>query len=260
MLTDFQILGSSSNGNCAFLQTGHTKILIDAGFSGKRICRMLENVDETIDTIDAIFLTHEHADHAQGIRGLSTRLDAPVFANRDTAAAVQSKLKKPTNWKIFQTGTTFKFRDLEVCSFALPHDAYDPVGFIFYWGKQGDLSSPRQGLAWITDLGYMPEHVREHILTVETLVIEANYDETLLERDKNRPWSTKQRIRSRHGHLSNDATFDILNSLNGNSKIREVYLAHLSRDCNKVELVRNKFAPLSNKNFAINIIDPASGS
>jgi phosphoribosyl 1,2-cyclic phosphodiesterase len=259
MSADFQILGSSSNGNCSLLRTGNTKILIDAGFSGKRIELMLEAVGEGLDSIDAVFLTHEHSDHAQGIRGLSKRADLPVFANRDTADAVQAKLKKRPNWQVFQTGTTFKFRDLDVHPFSLPHDAYDPVGYTFHWGEDGDLIFPKGSLAWVTDLGYVPEHVKEHIRKVEILVLEANYDEVLLDGDERRPWSLKQRIRGRHGHLSNDACYEILCELNGTAHLREVHLAHLSKDCNTVEIVRNKFAALSENgsSFTINVVDPS---
>ena len=103
MSVEFQILGSSSGGNCALLQTGNTKVLVDVGFSAKRIAYLLEAVGESLDTIDAVFLTHEHSDHAQGSRGLARRADLPVFANRDTADAVQAKATKPVNWKVFQT-------------------------------------------------------------------------------------------------------------------------------------------------------------
>ncbi len=258
MSSDFKILGSSSSGNCALLRTGNSKILIDAGFSGKRIGLMLETVGESIDTIDAVFLTHEHSDHAQGVRGLAKRTDLPVFANRDTADAVQGKLVKKVNWQVFQTGTGFQFRDIEVRSFSVPHDAYDPVGFTFNWGELDDLISPPQSLAWVTDLGHMPEHIKQHIKSVQILVIEANYDEMLLESDERRPWSLKQRIRGRHGHLSNDACFEALSALNGSSTVREVYLAHLSKDCNTVELVQNKFAPLTGgtSSFTIKVVDP----
>ncbi len=255
MSVEFQILGSSSGGNCALLQTGQTKVLVDVGFSAKRIGCLLESVGESLDAIDAVFLTHEHSDHAQGIRGLAKRADLPVFANRDTADAVQAKATKPVNWKVFQTGTEFTFRDLKVRSFALPHDAYDPVGFTFNWGEEGDLFTPPRSLAWVTDLGYVPEHVKEHIRHVQTLVIEANYDEELLERDERRPWSTKQRIRGRHGHLSNNAAFDLVAELSPKSRLEKVYLAHLSKDCNNAHLVRDKFASLS-RNLSIEVIDP----
>ena len=258
MSVEFQILGSSSGGNCALLQTGNSKVLVDVGFSAKRIGCLLGAVGESLDTIDAVFLTHEHSDHAQGIRGLAKRADLPVFANRDTADAVQSKLGKRVNWQVFQTGTAFSFRDLKVRSFSLPHDAYDPVGFTFAWGEEGDLFSPPRSLAWVTDLGYVPEHVKEHIRQVHTLVIEANYDEDLLERDERRPWSTKQRIRGRHGHLSNHATFELIQELSQQSILKKVYLAHLSKDCNNVELVRDKFASLT-EGLCIDVIDPESG-
>lgn len=261
MSANFQILGSSSSGNCALLCTGNTKVLVDVGFSAKRIGEMLQTINESLDTIDAVFLTHEHSDHAQGIRGLAKRADLPIFANRDTADAVQGKLTKRPNWQIFQTGTTFNFRDIEIRSFSLPHDAYDPVGYTFHWGEEGDLFSPRQGLGWITDLGYVPEHVKEHMHSVETLVLEANYDEDLLEKDEKRPWSTKQRIRGRHGHLSNDAAYDVLNELNASAKLREVFIAHLSKDCNSVAHVQNKFAGLCRANsFKINIVNPDIGT
>lgn len=259
MLTEFQILGSSSGGNCALLRTGNSKILIDVGFSAKKIGLMLEAINESLDSIDAVFLTHEHSDHAQGIRGLAKRADLPVFANRDTADAVQAKLTKQVNWKVFQTGTDFNFRDLNVRSFSLPHDAYDPVGFTFNWGQEGDLFSPPRSLAWVTDLGYVPEHVRAHVRRVQTLVIEANYDEDLLERDERRPWSTKQRIRGRHGHLSNHAAYELIEELSQTGTLEKVYLAHLSKDCNNVNLVRDKFAPLK-QSISIDVIDPESGT
>ena len=255
MSVEFQILGSSSGGNCALLQTGHTKVLVDVGFSAKRIACLLEAVGESLDTIDAVFLTHEHCDHAQGIRGLARRADLPVFANRDTADAVQAKATKPINWKVFQTGTDFTFRDLKVRSFALPHDAYDPVGFTFNWGEDGDLFTPARSLAWVTDLGYVPEHVKEHIRHVHTLVIEANYDEELLERDERRPWSIKQRIRGRHGHLSNNAAFDLVTELSKKSILEKVYLAHLSKDCNNAHIVRDRFASLG-RSLSVEVIDP----
>jgi phosphoribosyl 1,2-cyclic phosphodiesterase len=257
MHPNFQILGSSSLGNCALLRTGSSKILIDAGFSGKRIEAKLESIGESLDAIQAVFLTHEHSDHAQGIRGLSRRPDLPIFANRDTADAVQAKLTKRANWQVFETGTTFHFRDLEIRSFALPHDAYDPVGYVFRWGLDGAPTT--QSLAWVTDLGYVPAHVHEQMRSVETLVIEANYDEALLEKDTRRPWSIKQRIRGRHGHLSNNAAFEALSQMNGDSRLKEVYLAHLSKDCNSLECVNERFASLNEKKaFAIHVVDPAT--
>jgi phosphoribosyl 1,2-cyclic phosphodiesterase len=258
MQMDFHILGSSSLGNSALLRTSQSKILIDAGFSGKRIESLLAEIGEGIDSIDAVFLTHEHQDHAQGIRGLSKRADLPIYANRDTAAAVQKKLSKRPNWQLFETGSQFSFRDLTVRAFAIPHDAYDPVGFSFHWGNSDDLFERPGSLAWVTDLGYVPEHVKVHLREIRTLVIESNYDETLLEKDTRRPWSTKQRIRGRHGHLSNDAAYELIKQLNGTGLLQSVHLAHLSKDCNSTETVRSRFSDLAGNRLKIHVVDPAS--
>ncbi len=258
MEQNFVILGSSSNGNAAFLNTGTTKILIDAGFSGKQINERLHEIGESIESLDAVFLTHEHNDHSVGIRGISRRSSIPIYANKDTADAIRSKLNKPVNWKLFQTGTDFKFKDLTIRSYSLPHDAYDPVGFNFYWGNPEDLFSRPDSLAWVTDLGYIPEHVKEQIQKVHTLVIESNFDPNLLDQDLKRPWSVKQRIKGRHGHLSNEATYLFLNSILGESSIKTIYLAHLSKDCNCVKLV-SKNSELLKKKYSglkIVVIDP----
>lgn len=255
----FKILGSSSNGNAAFLNTGYSKILIDAGFSGKKIRQKLEAIGESIETLDAVFLTHEHSDHSVGIRGLSQRKDLPIYANQDTADALHAKLNKPIHWKIFQTGSEFRFRDLTIRSYSLPHDAYDPVGFNFQWGSDtDDLFLKGGSLAWVTDLGYIPEHVKQNILKVDTLVIESNFDEALLNKDEKRPWAIKQRIKGRHGHLSNKVTFDFLNETLKDSKLQTLYLAHLSKDCNSVEHVLKYGAQLKERYpfLDIHVIDP----
>ena len=120
MHPDFQILGSSSLGNCALLRTSESKILIDAGFSGKRIQALLEAKGESLDQIHAVFLTHEHSDHAQGIRGLSRRPDLPIFANRDTADAVQAKLSKRPNWQVLKPEPLFTFAILKFAPLPYP--------------------------------------------------------------------------------------------------------------------------------------------
>ena len=259
MESSFKILGSSSNGNAAFLNTGYSKILIDAGFSGKKIQEKLEAIGESIQTLDAVFLTHEHSDHSVGIRGLSQRKDLPIYANPDTADAVQTKLNKPVYWKLFQTGTEFQFRDLTIRSYSLPHDAYDPVGFNFHWGTdEKDLFLKGGSLAWVTDLGYIPEHVKQNIMKADTLVLESNFDDELLNKDEKRPWSIKQRIKGRHGHLSNKVTFEFLNEILKTSKIKTLFLAHLSKDCNSVNHVL-KYVQLLKKRYSfldIHVIDP----
>lgn len=261
MVMRFQILGSSSSGNCALLTTAGCKILIDAGFSARKIKLMLESVGESLDSIDAVFLTHEHGDHTAGIRGLAKRAHISVFANRDTAFAVQQRFKdsKP-QWKLFETGSSFAYRDLQVTPFSVPHDAHDPVGFVFESGD-GSLFSPRRSVAWLTDLGHLPKLAREKVRNVDLLVLEANYDSELLENDEKRPWSVKQRIRGRHGHLSNSAALELLTE-EESPRWRQVFLAHLSRDCNSLDIVKRTFEPLrqSGKKFSINVVDPNNGT
>lgn len=249
MSFQFQILGSSSNGNSAFLSTPNTKILIDVGFTGKKIETLLKSINQNIDDIDAVFLTHEHGDHSAGIKGLSRKNHLQFFANRDTANSLQSKISRPINWHLFETGTSFQYKDLEITSFSIPHDAYDPVGYIFRHHERS--------LAWVTDLGYIPQLVQEKICQVEILILEANYDETLLNEDTKRPWSIKQRIKGRHGHLSNNAAFDFISTTNAPSW-KQIYLAHLSRDCNNVGKIKDLFAPLlcPKNHFKIEIINP----
>lgn len=259
MTMDLHILGSSSAGNCAVLRTGECTVLIDAGFSGRRIRALLQTVGLTLDDIDAVFVTHEHSDHIAGLRGLSGHPGLKFFANADTARTIQRKLIKPLDWHTFATGSRFQFCDLEVTSFSLPHDAADPVGFLFTAGED-TLFSPRRTLAWCTDLGYMPRAVAETIRLADCLVIESNHDIDLLERDENRPWSVKQRIRGRHGHLSNQAAFDFLSAID-RPRWSQVFLGHLSQDCNELSVVEKLFAPLigNPQRFGVHVL-PAQGT
>lgn len=248
----FEILGSSSSGNCAYLETPGAKILIDAGFSGRKIEGMLKEIGESIENIDAVFLTHEHADHSTGLRGLAKHPHLTYHANRDTARALQERLVKPLKWHLFETGSSFVYKDMQVTSFSIPHDAYDPVGYIFK-----NTAEHGKSLAWVTDLGYIPELVAEKIRQVELLVLESNYERHLLEQDEKRPFSIKQRILGRHGHLSNEDAYDFISQSN-NTKWEKVHLAHLSKDCNDTDLLKNRYeAMLANGvAFDLEIIDP----
>jgi phosphoribosyl 1,2-cyclic phosphodiesterase len=243
MAMRLQILGSGSAGNCALLQTEGARVLIDAGFSCRRLRELLRDAGTRLDDIDAVFLTHEHGDHAAGIEGFKKHPRTEIYANAATARAVCQKAGREATWRLFETGTTFRVRDLEVTSFAVPHDAQEPVGFCFAHGDMQDLFSPRRSLAWLTDLGHVPAAVYAHLRACDVVVVESNHCPKLLEADHRRPWSTKQRISGRHGHLSNEATRELLEAT-AHAGWRRVFLTHLSRDCNSREAVERELAGL----------------
>ena len=261
MATRFCILGSGSSGNAALLVTEGARVLVDAGFSARKLGALLAAVGESLERIDAVFLTHEHGDHAAGIDGLKKFPHIRVFANEPTRRAVQAGLSWRADWQVFETGARFRFRDLEIESFSVPHDAQEPVGFRFTTGTDGDLFAPRRSLAWVTDLGHAPQNVRECIRECEVVVVEANHCPELLKADPKRPWSLKQRISGRHGHLSNDAARELLADV-ASPRWRRVYLTHLSRDCNSLAAVERAFvgvrATLATCEFAV--VGPGEGT
>lgn len=256
----FRILGSGSAGNCAVLRTGRTRILIDAGFTQRKLRQLLHEADESLEKIDAVFITHEHGDHVAGIDGLKKFPHIQVFANAATARAVQKKVEHPIAWKIFETGARFQFRDLEVESFHVPHDAQEPVGFTFSSGHEADLFTPRRRIAWLTDLGHAPQHIHERIRDVDVVVVESNHCPRLLQADTKRPWPTKQRISGRHGHLSNEAMSELLGAV-ASPRWRHVFLTHLSRDCNSEAAIEAALAVLRTRlTCQFNIVASGGGT
>jgi phosphoribosyl 1,2-cyclic phosphodiesterase len=219
------ILGSGSAGNSALVATDHCKILIDGGLSARQIVLRLEQCGVAPEQLDGVLLTHEHGDHVCGLEVLARKFKVPIYCNPLTAETVRcgSSLDRHRNWRFFRTGLTFSICDITVETFAVPHDAVDPVGFAFYAGTGS--------LGFITDLGYATKMIVERLREVQTILIETNHDEKLLQNDKHRPWPVKQRIQSRHGHLSNTAAASVIEQLLP-GKIERVVLGHLSRDCN----------------------------
>lgn len=219
------MLGSGSAGNSALVATSHCKILIDGGLSARQIALRLEQCGVAPEQLDGVLLTHEHGDHICGLEVLCRKFAVPIFCNALTAEAIRgnSSLDQHRNWRVFRTGSEFSICDITVQTFPVPHDAVDPVGFAFHAGSGS--------LGFITDLGYATKVIVERLREVRTIVIETNHDEKLLQNDKHRPWSVKQRIQSRHGHLSNTAAASVIEQLLP-GKIERVVLGHLSRDCN----------------------------
>jgi phosphoribosyl 1,2-cyclic phosphodiesterase len=223
------VLRSGSSGNCSLVEFGETRILVDAGLSAKRIAELLAEVGVEPSALTGILVTHEHDDHASGLGVWSARHGTPVYANVLTAEAIRYQTKRDVRipFRMFQTGSPFELGGVEVRSFSIPHDAAEPVGFV--------LSGGGSAVGFLTDLGYATGLVRQRARDVDTLVIESNHDERLLLNDVKRPWSVRQRISSRHGHLSNDAASEVLAELAG-GRLRRAVLGHLSRDLNTPEI------------------------
>lgn len=223
------ILGSGSSGNCTYIASDQTAVLIDAGLSAREIGRRLESVGADLSDVQGICVSHEHGDHTQGLSVLHRRKGVPLYANGGT---VEALCRDPTftelSWRIFTTGSAFTVGDLIVEPFSVPHDAYEPVGFVVSCGDA------RVGV--VTDMGMPTTLIRERLRHCRLLVVESNHDEQMLQ-DAERPWHLKQRIRGRQGHLSNQRAAAMLAEIAG-PHLTTVFLAHLSADCNRPDLAR----------------------
>ncbi len=222
------VLGSGSTGNCIFACSGHTRLLIDAGLSAKNTAGKLDEIGVALDDIQAVCLTHEHSDHTRGLRVLCGRHDIPVYANAGTVDALEARGHVAgVHWNVFTTGEPFTVGDIRVEPFPVPHDAYEPVGFVLS-APQADGALVRIGI--VTDMGMATELVRQRLKECHALVLEANHDDTLLQHAQ-RPWSLKQRITGRQGHFSNAQALALLTEV-AHPALHTVFLAHLSSDCN----------------------------
>lgn len=226
------VLASGSAGNCTFIGTETTRILIDAGLSAKRTGERLEAAGERAESIDAICVSHEHGDHIAGIRVLQKKYGMAVYANGGTREALlHDKRCGAIDCRQFTTGSAFKIGDLTLEPFSVSHDAYEPVGFIVRSGEHA------VGVA--TDMGIVTNLVREKLRKCKAVVIEANHDEALLH-EADRPWSLKQRISGRQGHLSNHAAATLMAEIAADG-LEHLFLAHLSSDCNSPRHARTAF-------------------
>jgi phosphoribosyl 1,2-cyclic phosphodiesterase len=235
MAVSVTVLASGSKGNCSLVASSGTRLLIDAGLSCRELLRRLLLCGHDPRGLDAVLITHEHADHIGGLRVLARRLRIPVYITGATYQAYQKCVRDAGENRVgldrretFCSGTAFQIGDITVTPFTIPHDAIDPVGFTF--------RSDGIKVGICTDLGYMPASVRDHLRGCHVLMIESNHDLELL-RGGPYPWSVKQRVMSRVGHLSNDALADFLTSdYDGGAEV--LILAHLSEQNNHPEIAR----------------------
>lgn len=223
----FAVLGSGSSGNSTVIEAGGVRLLVDAGLSAKQLVTRLQAIGVQPSSFHGILLTHEHGDHIRGLRVLLKQMQVPVYATAATARVVKDTGIEGATWKIFDAGQPFRIGAVEVEAFAIQHDAVDPVGFVF------GHADHRFGL--LSDAGFVTRGMVERLRGVHGLFVEANYDDDMLEADMKRPWSTKQRISSRHGHLSNAQAAALVAEL-AHPGLKRVVLGHLSRDCNAPEV------------------------
>jgi phosphoribosyl 1,2-cyclic phosphodiesterase len=224
----FCILASGSSANCTFVQTPRTSLLIDAGLSGRETLRRMEQIGARMDDISGICVTHEHSDHSSGLRVLQRRHNVPLYANSGTIDGLKHNDARfgELDWQVFTTGSVFEVGDITIEPFSVPHDAYEPVGFVLNAG------AIRVGV--VTDMGLATTLIRERLRSCDAVVIESNHDEQMLMQAA-RPWSLKQRIRGRQGHLSNKGAAEVIRDI-ASTRLQRIYLAHLSRDCNRQDL------------------------
>mgnify|MGYP003639626142 CR=1 FL=1 len=222
-MLEFCVLGSGSAGNSSLVRSGKTTLLIDAGLSAKQLVLRMQEVGVNPDHLDGIVLTHEHGDHTRGIDVLCRKRKLAVYCNIRTREVLRPKVGSEVSWRMFESGDAFPIGDIRIQSFYIPHDAVEPMGFVFVNG------AGRLGL--VSDIGHVTTLVKDHLSGVDTLFVEANYDDLMLQNDTKRPWSTKQRISSRHGHLSNAQAAELVSEVES-EKLHRVVLGHLSRDCN----------------------------
>lgn len=226
----FSVLGSGSAGNSSVVCHGDTRVLVDAGLSAKQLALRLETIGIDPDSLTAVVLTHEHGDHCGGLEVFCRKRPLPVYGTRDTCTVVGENVKRgQVAWRKFEAGQSFEIGSLRFDSFSVPHDAVDPVGYVI---RDAEKAST---VGVLSDVGQVTTLIRERLKSVDTLFVEANYDETMLVNDTKRPWATKQRISSRHGHLSNDQTAELVIEV-ASDRLHRVVLGHLSRDCNAPEV------------------------
>jgi len=239
----FTILGSGSKGNALYVESGQTSILIDAGFSGKEIAKRLAIHDKEMGKLDGLFLTHEHNDHIQGAGVISRRCRLPVYANSGTFRGSDKKVGKLHKRVEFETGSIVDLQDLQVRSFAISHDTNDPVGYL--------ISDGKVSVACCTDTGKVSHLISRRLSGCDALVLEFNHDPMML---KNGPYplSLQQRVRSSHGHLSNNEAAVFLQSIL-HERLKYVILAHLSEMNNRPDLAYESASEVMGLDYPVDL-------
>jgi len=226
------ILASGSKGNCTYIESENSKILIDAGLSKKEIVNRLSLIKVSPNDIDAILVTHEHSDHIKGLENFAKEYKCKVYGHRDSFGMIEEKCSLiPLSQQVEFCSNDFNIKDLIISPFDLDHDSNHCVGFsVMENGKKFTIA---------TDLGHMTPEIEKKLKTSDFIVLESNHDILTLKNNPNYSYSLKQRILSKYGHISNDECSNTILNLIGH-KTRGVMLAHLSEQNNSKELAINE--------------------
>ena len=246
----FASLGSGSEGNGLVVESGGTLILIDCGFGVRDTKRRLARLGLAPSSLDAILVTHEHADHIGGVPAFAARYGIPVWATFGTLAVVSERFEGMPWVYGFDSHDRFAIGALEIRPVTVPHDAREPVQYV--------IGDGARRLGVLTDIGTSTAHVERCLSGCDALVLECNHDLAMLA-NGDYPFSLKQRIASRFGHLHNEAAAEILARID-TSRLVHIIAAHLSRENNTPELASVALASALNCATAwIGIANQATG-
>jgi phosphoribosyl 1,2-cyclic phosphodiesterase len=242
-------LASGSNGNCYYIGNKTNAVLIDAGISSRQILLRMQQRQLDPAKIQALFITHEHTDHARGARVLCNRLGIPVYLTQGTYLAIKTE-ERPATIRLFSPGDTLKAGEFNIHSFQKKHDASDPCSF------RVEYKNTNVGV--FTDIGEACENVKDHLPLCRALFIESNYDEQMLW-DGPYPYYLKQRIASHIGHLSNSQSLELVQAHAG-KELEYVFLSHLSKENNTPQKAFQNFSGLKTRfNIQLTSREEATG-
>lgn len=236
----FCIISSGSKGNMVYIETDQTKVILDVGISFREATNRIEDKDINFDDVDAIIITHEHSDHVRFLGTFLKRTKAVLYINELSFNNLSNVVKNSLDnikVKFIEENKKYRIKDLELLTMKLSHDSANIFGFIFIEGQNK--------LAYITDTGFLPIQYINILKDIDAIIIECNHDITML-MESNRPLELKHRILSPKGHMSNHICLQVLLAIL-NERHKFVILAHLSEDCNSIELVQQDVIDEINK-------------
>ncbi len=226
----FASLGSGSEGNAWLVESNKTRLMVDCGFSVNEVVRRMARLELLAEDLTAILVTHEHSDHMSGVARLAKRFNIPVYASFGTLSFCRDDIPSHLCNELFSDSPVV-IGDIQVNPFLVPHDAREPLQFVF------DDYNHRLGI--VTDVGHVTQHMLVSLSDLDGLAIESNHDEQMLLQGRY-PQHLKARVKGEFGHLSNDQAVSLLQQLN-HERLANVVAAHLSQHNNKPEIVEELF-------------------